>query len=316
MALIKISWRVRLASGICAASIASFSSSPTAAWGNDGHKVVALVARHIIDKNPAVAAKIDALLAGPIVPDVGPGFADLGTWGDAYRQSHPATAQWHYIDLVVGDPEPVRDCFNNPALPAGTLASAGTGEDCVVGKINQFRKELADTTLSPGERKLALLFLLHFVGDVHQPLHDAERNKDRGGNEVPVVVGQNAWGTSLHGYWDTNVIHRLGSTPEAIAGVLNAELDQNIPADWVATASDARTLTWATDGYAIADNWAYAKLSDTTRTCRIAVRNKPPKIEPCHVISTTYAQDATGKARGQLERAGVRLAAVITEALQ
>jgi hypothetical protein len=302
-----------------AAVLALTCSSPALAWGNDGHKVVVLIARHIIDKNPTLAAKMDAILAGPNDPSVGDEFAALGTWADAYRSSsdarYSATHNWHFIDLVIGDPNPVRDCFNAPTVPNGTLASAATPNDCVVGKINQFRKELGDTSVSPQERKLALLFLLHFVGDIHQPLHAAERDNDSGGNGVPIVYGTNKFGTALHGYWDTNAVKRLGSTPDKIAGVLNKDLDDHPPTGWVAPASDARTLSWAQDSYAVAHTYAYGKLKPFKRSCLISSKHGT-ETKSCTVIDAAYATAATGQARGQLEKAGVRLAAVITEALQ
>lgn len=308
-------WATRLAAAAVVALNALWAS-PALAWGNDGHKVIGLIARHIIDKDPILAAKVDALLAGPDSPAVGSDFATRATWADRYRDLHyDETHNWHFIDQRIGDPDPVRDCFNNPVLPAGTLASAGTPDDCVVGKINQFRQELADTHLSTAERKLALLFLMHFVGDLHQPLHGAERNGDAGGNLVYVVWGHNTNGTTLHGYWDGNVVSRLGTSPDAIAAVLSAELDQSTPNSWVTPKSDARTVAWATGSYDIANTYAYGKLSSTTRTCTIKTK-QGPKPKACIVLDeNTYAKPATGQARQQLKKAGVRLAAIIREAL-
>jgi hypothetical protein len=309
-----------LAAGLLCAA-ASLAPAAALAWGNDGHRVIALIARHDIDQDPAVAAKVDALLAGPFDPPLPmPGFAELGTWGDRYRDSdaarRAATRQWHFVDIQIGAPDPAAACFGFPALPAGATALDGVADDCVIDKINQFRAELADPATSPGERKVALLFLLHFIGDVHQPLHAAERDHDRGGNSVYVVVGDNVWGTNLHSYWDTNTVSRLGSSPELIAAALLADITPAKRTAWTAGAPNDQALAWANASYGKARIYAYDRLPHTHRSCRISHRDAPATTESCIVIHKTYATAATGQARRQLEMAGVRLAHVIVEALE
>ncbi len=294
------------------------ASSHSLAWGNDGHKTIALIARHYIDQSPAVATKVDAILAGPKDPDVGPEFAFQGTWADRFRDSsaprRAATHNWHFVDVELDAPtDKVTPCFNN-TLPASSPAFPGVPDDCAVNKINQFARELRDPATSAPERELALLFLLHFVGDIHQPLHAAD-NHDRGGNDVFVVLGKAKNGTNLHSYWDTNVVGRLGSTPEKIVNAVIADIgDSDIAAWFPATADPA--WTWADESFAIASQ-AYSKLPKTKRSCWVKPdRNKPSVQKTCIVISKTYATWATGKARLQLQKAGVRLAAVVSQALQ
>jgi len=91
---------------------------------------------------------------------------------DEVRRSRADTAPWHFIDIPIDKPhlDMARDC------PKG---------DCVIGKIEQFRKALNDAAITPAERREDLMFLIHFIGDMHQPLHCAD-NKDKGGNDVPV----------------------------------------------------------------------------------------------------------------------------------
>jgi hypothetical protein len=294
------------------------TSSQALAWGNDGHKTIALVARHYIDQSPALAAKVDAILAGQKDPDVGPGFAVLGTWADRFRESSPqrraATHNWHFVDIELDAPtDKVTPCFNN-TLPATAPAYPGVPDDCVVNKISQFARELRDPATSIPERELALLFLLHFVGDIHQPLHAAD-NHDRGGNDVFVVLGKAKNGINLHTYWDTNVVGRLGSTPENIANSLVADIDSSDVAAWTPNATDP-AWTWADESFAIGSQ-AYSKLPKKKRSCWVKPdRNKPAVQKMCIVISKGYATWATGKARVQMQKAGVRLAAIVREALQ
>ena len=87
----------------------------------------------------------------------------------------------------------------------------------MLDKIDQFDRELSDPATPPGERLLALKFLMHFVGDVDQPLHVAEHDNDKGGNLVPVLPAGKRASESLHLYWDVDLVDRLGSDAEAIA---------------------------------------------------------------------------------------------------
>jgi hypothetical protein len=73
----------------------------------------------------------------------------------------------------------------------------------VVAKIEQFERELKDRQLPERQRLEALKYIVHFVGDAHQPLH-VSNNLDRGGNDLPVVfMGLQ---TNLHAVWDTSII--------------------------------------------------------------------------------------------------------------
>jgi hypothetical protein len=299
----------------------SLCAGEALAWGNDGHRVIALIARHYIDQDPQVAQAVDDLLSGPTDPALPVStFAELATWADVYRASTPkrraATHLWHFIDIDVQAPNATQACFGTVTLAPGKLASSGPARDCVVDKINQFRSELADASLPASERKLALLYLLHFVGDVHQPLHAAERNKDGGGNAVPVVLGANAWGLPLHSYWDDNVVHSLGGTPDAIADALIADITPAKRKTWTSGAPAGQALAWANESFPVARDYAYAKLPSKTRTCKISDRNGPPKTPDCFVIDTVYANAASIQGRVQLEKAGVRLASVIIQSLR
>lgn len=109
------------------------------------------------------------------------------TWADEIRRDRPETAPWHYVDIKV----------TSTGLDRGRNCP---GDDCVVAQIEKDLAIVRDRTLAPPIRAEALRFLIHFVGDLHQPLHAADSH-DRGGNEVRVVLDGEL--TNLRAVWDT-----------------------------------------------------------------------------------------------------------------
>jgi hypothetical protein len=122
---------------------------PALSWGAEGHQVIAKLAESQL--TPKALSAVNRLLA--MEPDAT--LASISTWADEHR--NPATAPWHYVNFPRGDCTYAadRDC------PEGK---------CVVGDINRQAEVLASN--APDEKKLlALKYVIHFVGDVHQPLH-------------------------------------------------------------------------------------------------------------------------------------------------
>src|SRR5437899_11685002 len=111
-----------------------------AAWGNEGHRVVAAIARSYL--TPSTAAKVDALLAADTDPLTPHDMLSAATWADTYRNSHRETSQWHFVDIELDHPDLASACFGFPA-PAKP-ASAGPAQDCLVDRVNAFTAELAD----------------------------------------------------------------------------------------------------------------------------------------------------------------------------
>lgn len=175
----------------CASDFERFAahdrSRPAQAWGDDGHKTIALIAEQYLE--PAVKTKIAAMLAADPDSLTSHDLASEASWADKYRDSnnrrdhYEQTQNWHFVDLEINDPDMKVACFGRAPLPPGTLASNGPAKACIVDKITQFLAELKNPKTDFEERLIALKFLLHFVGDVHQPLHTAD-NHDRGSNEV------------------------------------------------------------------------------------------------------------------------------------
>ena len=154
------------------------------AWGDEGHEIVALIAQAHLD--PQTLKKVNALLAADTDDLTAHDIASEATWADKFgRWSHRNTAAWHFVDIELSNPSLDQACFGHPAVPSGQPASAGPAEDCVVDKVQEFADELGNSATSPEEQIVALKFLIHFVGDMHQPLHAADNN-DRGGNQKKV----------------------------------------------------------------------------------------------------------------------------------
>jgi hypothetical protein len=174
------------------------------AWSALGHRLVgALAERHL---SPAAEAQVHALLAGE--PD--PTLAGVAYWADALRDNEPErfkqTSRWHYVNYPKDQCDYVaaRDC------PDG---------NCVIGAIGKQRAILADPKQSQAARRDALKFLVHLVGDVHQPMH-AGNQDDLGGNKFQISLRTDiapekyardkyvggVMGTNLHSVWDYYVL--------------------------------------------------------------------------------------------------------------
>ncbi|UVO53743.1 S1/P1 nuclease [Sphingomonas sp. SUN039] len=302
---------------LSALAVALFTPNTAKAWGNEGHQTIGLIAEHFL--STAERAEVKRLLSLPIDPDLPATMRDRATWGDAYRDSdrnttkirYTLTRNWHFVDLEFDNPDFASACFGDVPLRPGANPSQGNAQECVVQKIEEFRAVLADKARPDAERALALNFMLHFVGDVHQPLHAAERQKDQGGNLVLVVTGTSTNGSNLHSFWDTATVNRLGSSPETISAALIGDITPGKLASW----RKGNARDWALQSYKIAHDVTYA-LPTATRSCSIRARDGTTKQETCIVLDEGYRTKAAGKVHRQLEVAGVRLAWMISQALK
>jgi len=278
------------------AAVAALACPQARAWGDLGHEVTALVAyKHL---SPTARAALDALLASDTDSLTPRDFAGRATWADKYRNAHRETAAWHFVDIEIDQPNLEDACFGFPPLPVGQLASTGPAQDCVVNKIDEFTAELKSPSTPPAERLLALKFLIHFIGDLHQPLHAADHH-DRGGNCIGLIPPQGAQ-SNLHAYWDVSVVEVLGHTAPQIAEQLDSRLGPDEIKDW----SQGAPRSWAMDTFELGRRDAYALPSTPTCQGGGAV-SLPP----------AYLRQAEKDAATQLLKAAVRLAAVLNGAL-
>ena len=144
------------------------ATTPAWAWGRIGHRVIAQLA----EKQLSDQAK--AAIAGLLAP--GESLADASLWADEHRRELPKTAPWHYVDVPLDEPR-------YHSVFAGDLPQRGY----VVDKIHDFKVVVKDSSRSLEDRRIALRFLIHFVEDVHMPMHVGDNN-DKGGNRDPGPV--------------------------------------------------------------------------------------------------------------------------------
>ena len=276
---------------------------PAHAWGDEGHEVIGLIAEHYLE--PAVRSRVQAMLAGDSSGLTATDIAHEATWADKYRDSdrdsagmrHRRTRNWHFVDLEMDGPDLNRACFGRARLPPGIPASLGSAQDCVVDKIEEFYAELMSPTAGDEERRLAVQFLLHLVGDLHQPLHAGD-DHDRGGNSKTASAPGIAANT-LHHHWDTEFVARLGPNEAEIAQRLLAQMTDAKRAQWSTGTPDA----WAMESWAVAKRHAYGLLP----------RASAPDY---YELSERYVSQATAVTAEQLSKAGVRVAWLLNRALQ
>jgi hypothetical protein len=247
---------------------------PAFGWGPEGHSLVARLA----------AARLTPVAAARVAEILGPGttLASISSWPDQIRRARTESGPWHYIDIPIDKPhlDLARDCPK-------------TG--CVVTKIEEFEKVMTNPSATPEARKEALMFIVHFVGDMHQPLHSSD-NKDKGGNDIKLDF----FGTpsNLHSVWDSGLLRRMGTEDELFAS-LNADLTKGRARKW----GKGSVQLWAEQAHNVARKDTYGKLP------------KPGDGGQIH-IDGKYEQMADPLIRTELEKAGARLAYVLNSTLK
>lgn len=268
-----------------------FAVIPVAcAWGALGHRMVGELAERHLD--PKAKAEVARLLAGE--PD--PTLAGVANWADDLRNTDPdrfkATSRWHYINAEGGGCgfDEARDC------PDG---------NCVVSAIERQRAILADRSQPLAARRDALKFIVHFVGDAHQPMHAGDRD-DAGGNRFQVSLRtpiepeayarkdyvDGVMGTNLHSIWDYYILRTRGLDLAAYSDRLDALPWPSYPAP---SAHDVMPMAWAKE------------------SCRlIEARGLYPAT---HTMDHGYLDAQRPLAEQRIRQAAWRLAQVLNQAL-
>jgi hypothetical protein len=313
--------------------LVSLPAAPAWAWGCSGHEIVALIAHQELqqlDKHhrTQVLAEVERLLAlqdrnyphrycGDLNLDA---MAFWATWADDHRSLDPRTGPWHYWDIP---------------LSQSSAASADQfcAEGCVVKALESEIAILRDKTRPDAERSTALLYVLHFVGDMHQPLHE-EDNGDRGGNCVPVSFLNHAteqrsnggYSPNLHGMWDTELVETIGGidrkSPGA-SGQVTAFAERLSQEDKALIGRSAKApvdiVGWANQTHQVARTVAYADLQPPVAP--VAAERACSDAEALYfgqheIAGATYVAAATPTVEQQLSLAGARLADVLYTSLR
>jgi hypothetical protein len=248
------------------------------AWGEEGHQVVALIAAERLD--PQAKNEIASLLD---MSDASAAMVKVASWADEIKDSRDETETWHFVDIQIASDgyDAARDCKD---------------DNCVVGQVNKDTAILRDKNQPKAARAEALKFLIHFVGDMHQPMHCADNN-DRGGNAVTVVA--NGRLTNMHRVWDTAVVNAMGTDARKVAAILSPVISPALSAQWASGAPE----NWVNECFVIAKKQIYEAVPGM-----IAAKTQI-KLDDKYPVSVGPITAS------QLAKGGVRLAWILNTAL-
>lgn len=241
------------------------AASPGFGWGRDGHRIAGQIASHYLTDDARTA--INDLLDDQ-------SLADVSTWADEIKSdpSYDWARPLHYANV-----KPGADSFD--------LKRDCPEEGCVVRAVLTYAKQLHDPALDRTKRATALKFLVHFVQDLHQPLH-VSRARDRGGNDIKVEFFHDR--TNLHRVWDSGLLRRTKKPWQEYARELHERITDKQLTAW----RQGRPSEWATESYKLALSHAY-------------------KFPPDGVLGEEYLERNLPIVEKRLCIAGVRLAYVL-----
>ena len=262
----------------------SAASTPLGAWGPQGHRLVGLVAAAHLN---ATARRNVAWLLGDR------SLAEVAVWADEYLAGNHQTSFWHYVNIPAGATsyDRDRDCPPQPGVRRGDRLDRW--RDCAVDRILYNRERVATASLDRADRAVALKFLVHFVGDLHQPFHAL--GVERGGNGIPVSTFGSAtcryndgtpYPCNLHGTWDTTLVAHRQLDDRQYLAVLEQRITQN---RWEARATGS-PADWAMESHALA---------------RAAL------LPPHGLVDDAYYRARISIVDERLARGGLRLAALL-----
>lgn len=295
---------------------------PTAAlaWGCKGHQTVALIAeKHLTRETRQWVLKV--LSENPIDPAlkrycgeaVRDAIADAATWADDVRGERK-NGPWHYIDIPRGSKR-------------GPLEPYCGEEGCVTKALSEQLARLKDKNADAAKRADALRYVIHFVGDLHQPLHTIT-NSDEGGNCVPLKYLRrnphqrfHSFSPNLHSIWDTAIPERdaEGADSAEYAETLDALFSADIEG-W--QKAGIHVDDWVWEGYDFAESVTYGDLTPKiaiepnvavhgcTDDNNIGERMLQLKI----VAGEAYQEKAAPVAERRIAEGGVRLAMILNDA--
>jgi hypothetical protein len=273
----------------------AWSCAPGAwAWGGQGHRTIGAIADRLLSSQARAA--VAQLLSGDLDK-----FGKLSgrrtleavsDWPDEITGTPAARPRWHYDDApICGSAPKARYC------PEG---------QCNTEQLKRLIAVVADTRAASRDRNEALKWVVHLVGDIHQPLHAAD-NGDRGGNRVPVALaGVRTRGReNLHRAWDNDLVRLALHAPER----------QRPPADIDALALEARSLVDEA-GQGSPDGWALES-NNLARNVAYHYREFACDRVPLDIVvlDQDYQQQAKAIVRERVLLAGARLAALLNAIL-
>ena len=253
-------------------------------WGQEGHSIVAEIAQRRL--TPSAVAEVMRLLGH------NHSLASVASWADDEKDIRPETSNWHFVDIPI----------NSNSFDSATECTPMDAGDCVIAELDRLKSDLR-CAANDDLKKDALRFAVHFVGDIHQPLHTVLDQK--GGNGISVEVKMRgaltcregpcpitSAHTNFHAAWDTNLITKT-------TWDWGAYVDR-LEDGWLKTSearddADDSLIDWATQTHAAAQ----------------IVWNQLPDD---HVLDDNYYKSIRPILDKQLGLAGIRLARFLNDA--
>ena len=235
-----------------------FTSSQLLAWGPKGHQIVGDIAKaHLTD---TARRNIQQLLGND-------DLASVANWADDVKARRPESFGWHFVDIPKdssGFSQP-RDCYQPDDKHPYTKEDH---HNCVVDRIAMFKQVLANQSASREDRVEALKFIVHFVGDLHQPLHAIA--EARGGNDIHVVeFGSAQCGSrpcNFHYVWDIALLEHAGRSEQDYVAYLEQQIATNhwkasgTPEDWANESLKLAKQVWLPEGGSVDEAYYKANI--------------------------------------------------------
>ncbi len=237
-------------------------------WGVIGHRAIGKIAENHLSSQANTA--VNEILGEQ-------SLSDVSTYADEIRSKpeFKITGTWHYINLPLGLNQ---DQFN---LKVGTMT-----QDNVYSALMQCEQDLQSKTTNKNQKIFALKFIVHLVGDLHQPMH-VSREEDKGGNTIQLNF--NGLGSNLHRVWDSGLIEKQGMTFEQLA----ASNDKATPAEIKKWQSEP-VINWLYESYQVSSQLYKEVDSMKSRS-----------------IGDKYYNEHITLVGERIEKAGIRLAGVL-----
>jgi nuclease S1 len=238
-------------------------------WYDKGHRIVGLIAQ--VNLSAEARKKIEEILPENTT------LADAAVWPDHEGRSIRDFDPLHYVNI----PEDASGYDQGRDCPK---------RNCMVEALKWFLVVIADKNAPIMVRRVALYYVAHLVGDIHQPLH-ASRAEDRGGVDIP--VSYRGVTTNLHFFWDTNLVELETGTEEEVAKQLTENLTEEERLKWQA----GDPSQWTNESLMLVRLYAYNTGSSGE-------------------LSDDYVEKARPIVRTRLAQAGLRLAWLLNSALK
>ena len=258
-------------------AMSALAAAPAAAWGPVGHRITAQIAQDNVSGQ--TRARIAQILGHEELPEA-------ATWPDEQRSNPDAFWQttsypWHFVTIPVGQ---AAEHLEHP--------SEGDAETA----LESFTAVLRDPAASPEDKARALRFVVHIVGDLHQPLHVGKPG-DRGGNDVKVKWFDDPVVQNLHWVWDEGMIRRQELSFSEYAARLEARMTAEQVVAWWNVEPDA----WMAESAALRDR-IYPAPSE---------RDGAGTPEAPFVMRYWYPYEWTPEMELRLQQSGIRIAAYL-----